>query len=232
VGFVATVAPGSRGFDLIKQLPNALTLLRLVLAPLVAYAVWQSFVIPADTTAAAPQAFAPLKADAQGWALAAAIMFVLAALTDLFDGMAARALDAHSKFGRIIDPIADKLLVGLPLIVLSAVALMQEWPLAIAIAISSAVIVGRDVFITWLRFAAPDGEGVRVSQLAKWKTALELVAVGIPILVAAAPAVVSALGAGDGFAVSDMITIGWIVILGTAAALSAYTAAQYLLAKS
>jgi cardiolipin synthase len=217
---------------LIKQLPNALTLLRLVLAPLVAFAVWQSFAIPADAGATAPQALAPLKADAQGWALAAAIMFVLAALTDLFDGMAARALDAHSKFGRIIDPIADKLLVGLPLIVLSAVALMQAWPLAIAIAISSAVIVGRDAFITWLRFAAPDGEGVRVSQLAKWKTALELVAVGIPILIAAAPAVVSALGAGDGFAVSDMITTGWIVILGAAAALSAYTAAQYLMAKS
>jgi cardiolipin synthase len=217
---------------LIKQLPNALTLLRLVLAPLVAYAVWQSFVIPADAAANAPQAFAPLKADAQGWALAAAIMFVLAALTDLFDGMAARAFDAHSKFGRIIDPIADKALVGLPLIVLSVVALMQAWPLAIAIAISSAVIVGRDVFITWLRFTSPDGEGVRVSQLAKWKTALELVAVGIPILVSAAPAVVSAMGAGEGFAISDMITMGWIVILGLAAALSAYTAAQYLMAKS
>jgi cardiolipin synthase len=217
---------------LIKQLPNALTLLRLILAPLVAYAVWQSFAIPAAAVANAPEAFAPLKADAQGWALAAAIMFVVAALTDLFDGMAARALDAHSKFGRIIDPIADKALVGLPLIVLSVVALMQAWPLAVAIAVSSAVIVGRDVFITWLRFAAPDGEGVRVSQLAKWKTALELVAVGIPILVAAAPAVVAALGAGDGFAVSDMIVTGWIVILGLAAALSAYTAAQYLLAKS
>lgn len=217
---------------MIKQLPNALTLLRLVLAPLVAYAVWQSFVIPADAATNAPQAFAPLKADAQGWALAAAIMFVLAALTDLFDGMAARALDAHSKFGRIIDPIADKALVGLPLIVLSIVALMQAWPLAIAIAISSGVIVGRDVFITWLRFASPDGEGVRVSQLAKWKTALELVAVAIPILVSAAPAVVSAMGAGEGFAVSDMITMGWIVILGLAAALSAYTAAQYLMAKS
>jgi cardiolipin synthase (CMP-forming) len=198
----------------------------------VAYAVWQSFAIPAAAAANAPEAFAPLKADAQGWALAAAIMFVLAALTDLFDGMAARAFDAHSKFGRIIDPIADKALVGLPLIVLSVVALMQAWPLAIAIAVSSAVIVGRDVFITWLRFAAPDGEGVRVSQLAKWKTALELVAVGIPILVAAAPAVVSALGAGDGFAVSDMIVTGWIAILGAAAALSVYTAAQYLLAKS
>lgn len=217
---------------MIKQLPNALTLLRLVLAPLVAYAIWQSFAIPADAATNAPQAFAPLKADAQGWALAAAIMFVLAALTDLFDGMAARALDAHSKFGRIIDPIADKALVGLPLIVLSVVALIQAWPLAIAIAISSAVIVGRDVFITWLRFTSPDGEGVRVSQLAKWKTALELVAVGIPILVSAAPAVVSAMGAGEGFAVSDLITVGWIAILGLAAALSAYTAAQYLMAKS
>lgn len=217
---------------MIKQLPNALTLLRLVLAPLVAFAVWQSYAIPAAAVTNAPDAFVPLKADAQGWALAAALMFVLAALTDLFDGMAARAFDAHSKFGRIIDPIADKALVGLPLIVLSIVALMQAWPLAIAIAIASAVIVGRDVFITWLRFASPDGEGVRVSQLAKWKTALELIAVGIPILISAAPSVVVALGAGDGFAVSDTLTLGWIAILATAAALSAYTATQYLIARS
>ncbi|MEZ6030829.1 MAG: CDP-alcohol phosphatidyltransferase family protein [Hyphomonadaceae bacterium] len=216
---------------MIKQLPNALTLLRLVLAPLVAAAVWQAFASPADAVSA-QQTFAPLTATAQGWALAAAIMFVLAALTDLFDGMAARALDAHSKFGRIIDPIADKALVGLPLIVLSAVALMQSWPLAIAIVLSSAVIVGRDVFITWLRFASPDGEGVRVSQLAKWKTALELIAVAIPLLIAAAPSVIAMSGAGGGFVASDTLTLAWIAILAAAAALSAYTAAQYLMARS
>ncbi len=217
---------------MIKHLPNALTLLRLVLAPLVALAVWQSYAIPAAAAANAPEAFVPLKADAQGWALAAALMFVLAALTDLFDGMAARAFDAHSKLGRIIDPIADKALVGLPLIVLSIISLMQAWPLAIVISIASAVIVGRDLLITWLRFAAPDGEGVRVSQLAKWKTALELIAVGIPILISAAPSIVVALGAGEGFAVSDTLTLGWIAVLSLAAALSAYTAAQYLLARS
>ncbi|OYX47319.1 MAG: hypothetical protein B7Y90_13180 [Alphaproteobacteria bacterium 32-64-14] len=223
---------GLRGIHVIKHLPNALTLLRLVLAPLVALAVWQSYAIPAAAAANAPEAFVPLKADAQGWALAAALMFVLAALTDLFDGMAARAFDAHSKLGRIIDPIADKALVGLPLIVLSIISLMQAWPLAIVISIASAVIVGRDLLITWLRFAAPDGEGVRVSQLAKWKTALELIAVGIPILISAAPSIVVALGAGEGFAVSDTLTLGWIAVLSLAAALSAYTAAQYLLARS
>ena len=62
---------------MIKHLPNALTLLRLVLAPLVAVAVWQSYAIPAAAAANAPEAFVPLKADAQGWAVAAALMFVL-----------------------------------------------------------------------------------------------------------------------------------------------------------
>ena len=222
----------SQGIHVIKHLPNALTLLRLALAPLVALAVWQSLAIPVDAAATAPQAFAPLKAQAQGWALAAAIMFVLAALTDLFDGMAARALDAHSKFGRIIDPIADKALVGLRLVVLSVIALLQAWPLALPIAIASAVIVGRDLLITWLRFRAPDGEGVRVSNLAKWKTAIELVAVGIPILLSAAPSIVSMLGAGDGFAVSDALVTSWVGVLALAAALSAYTASQYLVARS
>jgi len=94
------------------------------------------------------------------------------------------------------------------------------------------VIVGRDLLITWLRFRAPDGEGVRVSNLAKWKTAIELVAVGIPILLSAAPSIVSMLGAGDGFAVSDALVTSWVGVLALAAALSAYTASQYLVARS
>jgi len=216
----------------IRQIPNALTLLRLILAPLIAFGVWQSCMLPFHAASAHPEAFAALKEEAQGWALAAAIMFILAALSDLFDGMAARALNAHSKFGRILDPIADKALVGLPLIVLSAVAIIQVWPLALPIALASAVIVLRDLLITWLRFRAPDGEGVRVSQLAKWKTALELVAVGIPVLITAAPSVVEMMGAGEGFAVSQSMTLGWTAILCAAAALSAYTAAQYLTTKS
>ena len=69
---------------MLKQLPNTLTLLRLVLAPVIAWAVWQ--------------AYAMAESEGQAWAVWAALLFVIAALTDLFDGMVARALDAHSKF--------------------------------------------------------------------------------------------------------------------------------------
>jgi CDP-diacylglycerol--glycerol-3-phosphate 3-phosphatidyltransferase len=203
---------------LLKQIPNALTLLRLVLAPVIAWAVWQAYAAPGE--------------GAQTWGLWAAILFVVAALTDLFDGMAARAFDAHSKFGRLIDPIADKALVGLPLIAISIIAARAQWPLWQAIALSTTVIVLRDVTMTWVRFAAKDGEGVRVSQLAKWKTATELVAVAVAILLMAAPALARLLGLGDGFVVSDAMMLGWIGFLALAALLSAYTAFQYLTAKS
>lgn len=197
---------------MLKQIPNALTLLRLILAPVIAWVVWQGSASP--------------DAGNQDWAMWAAGLFIAAALTDLFDGMAARAFDAHSKFGRLIDPIADKALVGLPLIAISIVAARGEWPLWGVIALSTAVIVVRDVTMTLIRFAAKDGEGVRVSQLAKWKTAIELVAVAIGILLMAAPALAKI--AGVSFVVSDAVLLGWIGFLAIAAALSAYTAWQYL----
>ena len=214
-----------------KHLPNALTLMRLILAPVVAWAVWQAYAMPIEAAVSNPQNFDAELSGAQGWALLAAGLFVFAALTDLFDGMAARALGVESKFGRMIDPIADKALVGLPLIAISVVAWKAQWPLWWAIAASTAVIVLRDLLISVLRFTSSDGEGAKVSQLAKWKTAIELVAVGVPILFAAAPPLVRLLGLGEGFAISDAMTMGWIVLLALAALLSAVTALQYLTAK-
>jgi phosphatidylglycerophosphate synthase len=73
---------------MLKHLPNALTLTRLVLAPVIAWAVWSTQL-----------------GEDKGWAVVAAVLFVIAALTDLFDGMAARAFHAESRFGRIIDTI-------------------------------------------------------------------------------------------------------------------------------
>lgn len=216
---------------MLKHLPNALTLLRLILAPLVAWAVWQAYAMPVEAASRNPQNLDAELSGAQGWALLAAGLFVFAALTDLFDGIAARALGADSKFGRLIDPIADKALVGLPLIAISIVAWKAQWPLWWAIAASTTVIVLRDLLISVLRFTSSDGEGARVSQLAKWKTAIELIAVGVPILFAAAPALARLLGLGERFVVSDAMTFGWIGLLALAAALSAVTALQYLAAK-
>jgi cardiolipin synthase len=212
---------------MIKHLPNALTVTRFILAPIVAYALYIALSLPLDA-ASEPLTYPDRLDEAEGWALLAAGLFVFAALTDLFDGMAARALQTDSKFGRILDPIADKALVGLPLLAVSFHAYRADWPFWAAIAGASAIIVGRDSLMTILRLTARDGEGARVSSLAKWKTALELVCVGCPVLLAAAPALVKAIGAGDGFSASPLLLMGWTVLLGATAALSALTAVQYL----
>jgi CDP-diacylglycerol--glycerol-3-phosphate 3-phosphatidyltransferase len=184
---------------MLKHLPNVLTLARLVLAPVIAYALWR------------------------GWAVEAAVMFIIAALTDLFDGMAARAFNAHSRFGRIIDPIADKALVILPLVVIAIAAGQAQQPLWPLIALATAIIAVRDIGITTWRFLSPDGEGVRVSQLAKWKTGIELIAVALGVLLAAAPAL--AIAAPP---VSQTL---WACFLALAAALSAWTGIQYIKAR-
>ncbi|HPN04566.1 MAG TPA: CDP-alcohol phosphatidyltransferase family protein [Hyphomonadaceae bacterium] len=193
---------------MLKQIPNALTLARLVLAPVIAWAIWQAY----NSTDEA----------AQGWTIWSAVLFIIAALTDLFDGMAARAFDAHSKFGRLIDPIADKALVGLPLIALSIVAAQTPWPFWWAIAASTTVIVLRDTTMTILRMTAKDGEGARVSSLAKIKTALELIVIGVLLVAVAAATQIAAEGW------SDVLYPAWVALLVITAALSAYTAWQYL----
>jgi len=192
----------------LKQIPNALTVSRLILAPVIAWAIWQAY----NSTDEA----------AQAWTIWSAVLFIVAALTDLFDGMAARAFDAHSKFGRLIDPIADKALVGLPLIALSIVAAQTPWPFWWAVAASSAVIVLRDTTMTVLRMTAKDGEGARVSSLAKIKTALELTVIGALLVAVAGSTQIAA----DGW--SDILYPVWVALLVITAALSAYTAWQYL----
>ena len=219
------VSLGVRGVVLmLKQLPNALTLTRLVLAPLVALAVWQAYAVSSHA--------AELQ---QVSALLAAGLFIIAALTDLFDGMAARALNADSKFGRLIDPIADKALVGLPLIAITLVAWQIGQELWWLIAIATLIIVLRDVGMTVWRLPATDGEGARVSKLAKWKTAVELVAVGLPILLIATPALLRMTGVSEGFAggslIGQALRFVWMALLLLAAGLSAITAVQYLSAK-
>jgi cardiolipin synthase (CMP-forming) len=198
-GFAARDMP--MAFSMLKQVPNALTVARLALAPVVAYAIWRAF------------------ADA-GWGPIALGLFVVAALTDLFDGMAARALDAHSRFGRVIDPIADKALVGLPLIAISAMLLLQGAGHAWIAALASAVIVCRDLSITLMRMSSADGEGVRVSKLAKWKTSAEMMAVAAALLAIALP--------GLALPVAPWMTVAWVSLLALAAALSAITGLQYL----
>jgi phosphatidylglycerophosphate synthase len=158
----------------------------------------------------------------------------VAALTDLFDGMAARAFNAHSKFGRLIDPIADKAIVGLPLIVISIAMWRSGYPLWPVVAIATAVIVFRDVSMTLIRLTSPDGEGVRVSSLAKIKTALELIVVGSLLGVSAIGAHLQVQYSIDnpGYVLipfyAEAFEWVWLITLVITAALSAWTAFQYL----
>lgn len=211
---------------MLKQIPNALTLLRLVLAPIVALLFLQGV---AASLVPANDVERHLRFIAANFAVAA-VLFIVAALTDLFDGMIARALNAQSKFGRLIDPIADKAIVGLPLIAIAFVMSMGGnplWPIAV---IATAVIVIRDVSMTLIRLSSADGEGARVSSLAKIKTALELIVVGSHLVVNAA---LSQILVQDSISFKlepfiEMFEIVWLALLVLAAALSAYTAYQYL----
>lgn len=225
-------------------LPNALTLLRCILAFAVAGAVLQGAAVSHAVNAALAEwvaastpppgdpAYPRLLAETGlvemlTWPAIALGAFVLAALTDLFDGMAARAFHAQSAFGAWLDPIADKLLVGLSLVALT-VAGASLW-----LAIPTAVILCRDVYVTWLRARLGGGYALPVMQAAKWKTALEMIAIGVLL---AAPFLVFIYASeqrpthllNGPFILVSLGELLGTVILWIAAALSAWTGLRYL----
>jgi cardiolipin synthase len=101
-------------------------------------------------------------------------VFVAAGVTDYLDGYYARIWDQHSAFGRMLDPIADKLLVASCLLMLAAESSIHGWTLWAAI-----VILCREILVSGLReYLAELRVSVPVTQLAKWKTTVQLVAIG------------------------------------------------------
>ncbi|MDE1570746.1 CDP-diacylglycerol--glycerol-3-phosphate 3-phosphatidyltransferase [Aquabacter sp. P-9] len=101
-------------------------------------------------------------------------LFIAAAVTDFFDGYLARAWSQQSAIGRMLDPIADKLLVSTSLLMLASDGTIRGWSLWAAV-----VILCREILVSGLReFLAELRVSVPVSRLAKWKTTLQLVAVG------------------------------------------------------
>jgi len=173
------------------SLPNLLTYGRILAIPaLVAILFW-----PRD--------------DWMRW-LALAI-YTLAAVTDYLDGYIARAWSQQSAIGRMLDPIADKLLVAALLLMLVADGTIHGWPLWAAI-----VILCREILVSGLReFLAELKVSVPVSKVAKWKTTAQLFALGFLI---AGPA-------GDKVLPGNT-TIG-IVLLWAAAGLTIYTGWDY-----
>ena len=112
--------------------------------------------------------------DEAGARFGALGVYILAAITDYLDGYVARTYDQSSALGRMLDPIADKLLVAACLLMLSADTTIHGWTLWAAI-----VILCREILVSGLReYLAELKVGVPVSKVAKWKTTLQLIAIG------------------------------------------------------
>ncbi len=114
-----------------------------------------------------------LKGDVARWS--AFTLFVLAALTDWLDGYLARAWEQQSTLGAMLDPIADKLLVGAALLMLvhdNTISGVSIW--------AAVIILSREILVSGLReFLAELNVKIRVSQLAKWKTTVQLTALAV-----------------------------------------------------
>jgi len=138
-------------------------------------------------------------------------VFVAAAITDFFDGYLARAWQQQSTLGRMLDPIADKLLVAACLLMLVADRTIQSWSIWAAI-----VILSREILVSGLReYLAELRVSVPVSTVAKWKTTLQLVSIGFLIA-----------GPAGEHVLPGTVTIG-LWLLWVAALLTLYTGYDY-----
>ncbi len=137
---------------IILSLPNVLTYLRLAAVPgLVAVMFF-------------------LEGELANWA--ALGVFAFAGATDFLDGYIARAWQQQSALGQMLDPIADKLLVGAALLMLVAIGTISGWSIWAAV-----IILSREILVSGLReFLAGLNVTVAVTQLAKWKTTVQMVA--------------------------------------------------------
>ena len=169
-------------------LPNILTLSRIVTVPLLVWALWW----PHWPT---------------GYAIGFAL-YCLMGITDYFDGYLARAQCAVSKLGIFLDPIADKIMIAAVILMLVATHDIQNLNL-----IAGIIILLREIAVSGLReFLGGIQVSVPVSQLAKWKTTLQLISLGGLILAGALPGwpwlQTASIAALWGAAVLTMIT-GW-----------------------
>ena len=142
-------------------------------------------------------------------------VYVAACITDFLDGYFARAWDQQSSLGRFLDPIADKLLVAAVLLMLVGVDAIEGLAL-----LPAALILCREILVSGLReFLAGARVGMPVSQLAKWKTGLQMTVIGVLIVGDALPNI-------GPFTVIDIGVAGlWI-----AAVLTIITGADYMIA--
>ena len=141
------------------NLPNLLTISRIVVIPVIFLSLYiHSFV----------------------WTMFVAVLFVAAAVTDYFDGYLARCRNETSAFGRLLDPIADKLLVASALVVILAKPGMVWSDLSY---IPAFIILCREILVSGLReFLREVNVGLPVTRLAKWKTGFQMTAISMILL--------------------------------------------------
>ena len=156
------------------SLPNLLTLSRIFAVPLLVFLLWRP--TPIDY-------------------LITFILYCLVGITDYFDGYVARAQGKISRLGQFLDPIADKIMVAAVLMML--ISSRKAYPVSEIDGhvidglhiIAALIILLREIIVSGLReFLAPLNISMPVSALAKWKTTLQLVALGALILSGAFPA--------------------------------------------
>ncbi len=149
-------------------LPNILTLSRILAVPILVFLLWK------------PSWF--------DYAITF-VLYCLVGITDYFDGYLARAQKTVSRLGIFLDPIADKIMVAAVIIMLISTRKSSGEPIIHGLHIVPAlVIMLREIIVSGLReFLAGLQISVPVSQLAKWKTTLQLVALGALILAGATP---------------------------------------------
>ncbi len=139
-------------------IPNILTTLRLLAAPGV------------------PVMFLYFHRPDADWL--ALTLFIGASITDYFDGYLARLWKQESKFGTMLDPIADKAMVVIALLVITGYSGMNPW-----LILPSTVILFREVFVSGLReYLGPKAGLLKVTKLSKWKTTAQMIAIAVLFL--------------------------------------------------
>ncbi|MCK5165326.1 MAG: CDP-diacylglycerol--glycerol-3-phosphate 3-phosphatidyltransferase [Desulfobacula sp.] len=143
------------GFDKVKKVvltPNFMTISRILAVPVIVVL---------------------LMVETKITTFCAAILFSVAAITDYLDGYLARTRGLVTKLGKLLDPIADKLLVSSTLVMLTSLGFLQAW--------IACVIIGRELAVTGLRCVLiENGQDVAASSLGKYKTGFQIAAI-IPL---------------------------------------------------
>ena len=192
------------------NLPNILTILRLLAAP------------------GLPLMFLYFHRPWADWA--ALTLFVLAAATDWFDGYIARAWNQQSRFGAAMDPIADKAMVVIALVVITGYSGMNPW-----LILPVTVILFREIFVSGLRESLGENASkLAVTKVAKWKTMTQMVAIsvlflgtGLAYVENGRPPLVGEVVLPGELTWSSVATGLGLILIWIAAGLTAYTGFDY-----